>query len=161
MNKNSIKLFLNETYSTFEIKRRLLLLKNFLFKKFFNSEFKKEDFEAKDLQWLDSLGAEFLDQFTKINLMGILEKLEAELKKLPVLTIYIPFEMPDQEAQNLGKWLKENIAPDVIFELRINPDLIGGAAFSYKGVYKDFSLVTKIAEERDKVVGAFKGYLTI
>lgn len=161
MNKdNLLNTFLNQTYSTFEIKRRLLILKNFIYQKYFKSEFKKEDFETTDVRWLENLGEEFFKNFTETNVTITLSELEKELKNLNVLTIYVPFEMPEAEAHNLGTWLKQNISQNLIFELRINPDLIGGAAISFKGVYKDYSLMNTISQNRTQVLESFKTSLS-
>lgn len=153
--------FLDQTYSTFEIKRRLLVLKNFIYHQYFKSEFKEQDFDPKDIVWLKTLGDDFFKSFTEVNSTTTLSKLEESLKKLPVLTIYVPFEMPDGEAQALGKWLNLNISPNLIIELRINPDLIGGAAFSFNGVYKDFSLMNTISKNKTKVLEIFQTYMHI
>lgn len=156
---NLISIFLNNTFTTSDIKRRLLILKAFIYSKFFGSTFTQSDFNQDDLKWLQTLGDQFFVNFTKTNSTFELEKLGEDLKKIPVLTIYIPFETPEAESQRLGTWLKTNIEPSVIFETRIDPDLIGGSALSWKGIYKDYSLRQTLSERRSEILGTFKEFI--
>lgn len=156
---NLINTFLNQTYTTSDIKRRLLLLKNYIYSKFFGSSFTSSDYDAGDIKWLQGLGEQFFKDFTSTNSTLTLAKLEVELKKIRVLTVYVPFEMPDEEVRILGGWLRKNIDPGIIFETRIDPDLIGGTALSWKGIYKDYSLRQTLSEKRNEVLENFKGFI--
>lgn len=158
---NLIGIFLNQTYTVSDIKRRLILLKVFIYSKFFGSSFNEKEYDPTDLKWLQSLGEEFLKNFQAKNASLTLSKLEAEFKKLKVLTVYVPFEIPDTEANQLGQWLRQTIGETMMFEVRIDPDLIGGAAFSWKGVYKDYSLRQTISERRSEILETFKGYVNV
>ncbi|TSC64180.1 MAG: Uncharacterized protein G01um101493_206 [Microgenomates group bacterium Gr01-1014_93] len=158
---NLINTFLNNTYTTSDIKRRLVLLKAFIYSKFFGSQFNPEEFDQADQKWLQSLSEDFFKNFNQTNATMNLEKLDQELKKIPVLTIFIPFEMPLAQTMELGIWVKQNLGSDIIFETRIDPDLIGGSAFSWKGVSKDYSLRQTISERRNEILETFKGYVNV
>ncbi len=156
---DAVNIFLNNTFTTSDIKRRLILLKVFIYSKFFGSTFTSSDYDPADFSWLQSLGNGFFKQFTSTNATIILSKLEDELKQLPVLIVYVPFEMPETEFFRLGNWLKTNLGSNFIFETRIDPDLIGGTALSWKGIYKDLSLRETLLENRNQILESFKEFI--
>jgi len=56
-------------------------------------------------------------------------------------------------------WLRENLdQPRLVFDFKVDPSLIGGCAFVYKGVYKDYSLRARISDNKDKIIGEFRKY---
>jgi len=163
---NILTTFLKETYYQGQISHRLQVLRSFLLKHFFNAS--QVQISQLDSDWLKSLGDDFLKNFTQqagtsgsqLNVYQVLEKLEKDVKKLPTLTVYLPFEMPDEEKNKLGLYLRTNFKKDLIFEIKLDPDLIGGAALSWKGVHKDYSLRERIDQNHDKVLSSLKSFST-
>lgn len=159
MNNKIIDTFLEKTYSMQQAKRRLLILKRKLLKQFFKTEIEDPAPDTEDTNWLDSLGAEFFEQFNNINVYQKIIELEQDLKKNLVLTIYIGFEMPEDEINKLGNWLRNNFKTKMLFETRIDPNVIAGAALSWRGIYKDFSVRQKIDQDQKEILASFKNFL--
>lgn len=151
---NILYKFLETTYYKSQITKRFNALKGFLQNKFFNSP--QSNLNPEDSQWLNSLGEDFLKNFTKLNIYQTLSKLEKDIKVLQTLTIYLSFEMPDEEKDKLGSYLRQNFKKDLIFEIKLDPNLIGGAAFSWKGIYKDYSLRSRIDQNHEQILSSLK-----
>lgn len=158
MEDKTLTTFLKETYYQGQISHRLQVLRGFLLNHFFNAP--QVQMNSQDSDWLKSLGDDFFKNFTKLNVYQVLEKLEKGTKKLQTLIVYLPFEMPDEEKNKLGLYLRTNFKKDLIFEIKLNPDLIGGAALSWKGVHKDYSLRARIDQNHDQVLSSLKSFST-
>lgn len=160
MNQTLLKTFLAQTYSLQQVRRRLRLLRNFLEAKLFKGgDFTKLQTNPYDQQWLQSLGDNFFQNFENEDVYQILSQLEQQINNIPPLTIFIPFDMPEEEILRLGAWLRQNINPNIVFELKLNPDLIGGCALSLKGVYRDYSLKVKIDQSKTAILESLKSYI--
>ncbi|MDO8618932.1 MAG: hypothetical protein Q7R49_03210 [Candidatus Daviesbacteria bacterium] len=154
MDNNILLKFLERNYYRGQINGRLNVLKNYLQKQFFNSP--QSQTSTEDSEWLKSLGEDFFKNFTTLNVYQVLSKLEKDIKLLQTLTIYVPFEMPDGEKDKLGLWLRGNFKKDLIFEIKLDPALIGGTALSWKGIYRDYSLRAKIDQNHEAILSSLK-----
>lgn len=155
---NILTTFLKETYYQSQISHRLQVLRGFLLKHFFNAP--PVQTNQQDSDWLKSLGDDFFKNITQKNVYQVLTKLEKDAKNLQTLTVYLPFEMPDEEKNKLGLYLRTNFKKDLILEIKLDLDLIGGAALSWKGVHKDYSLRERIDQNHDKVLSSLKSFST-
>jgi F0F1-type ATP synthase delta subunit len=113
---------------------------------------------AEDLNFIQSLGIQYFSTFTKVSLNEVFGDISKILDQCKIVTIYIPFELPEQELQKIGGWFKENMGNSVLIELSYDPNLIGGCAMSYQGVYKDFSLSEKIHQNKVQILQSLTSY---
>lgn len=143
---NQLSFLLKDTYSTQQLRSRLRALKNYFDEKFFGQN---QTLNKEDQDWIKNLNSDFLNQFTKINTAEKLEDLQKEINNLAPLIVYIAYEIPKEHVEKIGVWLRENVNPKLIFEIKLDPNLIGGIALSKGGVYKDYSLRARI--EANKV----------
>lgn len=152
--------FLTNTYSLPQARRRLSVLKNYLNEKFFNQPVNESlsAISPEDEEWLKSLPEEFLKNFTKLNCQNQIEDLRTKITNLEPLIIYLPLQIPDIEIDKIGTWLRKNTS-QVIFDTKLNPTLLGGGAFSLKGVSRDYSLKLRIDAQREKILASMKGLL--
>lgn len=112
-------------------------------------------------------GAERLKGFDEELLKGvkssdyskITDYIEDFIKNLEALSIYFVFVPDEKQIKEVGTWLRGNLKnPRLIFQVKIDPALIGGCAIAYKGVYKDYSLRSKIGENKSKLIEEFRKY---
>jgi len=66
-----------------------------------------------------------------------------KIDSLEPLHLFLPKEIPDEELEKIANYLRES-NKNLLLEIKIEPELLGGCALSYKGVYKDYSLKTKL-----------------
>jgi F0F1-type ATP synthase delta subunit len=107
---------------------------------------------------LDQFGLKKKDAF--ISLLrenGIDTKNNSELKKffssiiesiakLPIMSLTIAFEPKEKTLQKLSEWFVMNVNKQAVFDIIVNPELLGGAAIDFNGKHMDFSIRPKFEE---------------
>lgn len=168
----ALETILSNTYTKGDLQHRLTLLREFLEYQFFkphekaNLVFLLNEFINKRGELRDEFNAlmawdyPFYSKFNKENVYDTLGQLEKEASKLPVVTIYLPFALPIFEAPRLGKWLRENIAGNIVAEIKTDPALIGGCSVVWNGTYQDFSLRFYIEKHKGTIQKVVGEYLT-
>ncbi len=159
MQNTTLDTFLATTYTTSQIKRRLTALQFFLNSKIFGGTKSLTNIVVKDQYWIGSLGDNFFNAFNKKTISKELRELGEDLQKVPVLTILVPVELPEDKLSELGAWVRDQFKKQLILEVKINPGLIGGCALIWKGVYKDYSVKASIQVQQKEILGNFKRYL--
>lgn len=148
---------LKNTYSLTQLNHRINTLKSYLLQSFFRSG--KQPLEQADLSWLKSLPASVLQKFNKDNFYQIFNQLNKQANQLKDLTIYLPLEVDDVILADIGRYARKLFGDDLVLDIKYDPTLIAGAALSWQGVYKDFSLRSTIHSKRDQISQNFKKYL--
>ncbi len=159
MSNALLGIFLANTYSTYQARTRLLVLKQHLETRFFNKAQGSQD--PANITWLQSLGEDFFHEINQMNAYQVLGNLEKEIKKMSTLTLFIAFSMPDEEVNRLGVWLRMVMItrPNLLLEIKIDPNLLAGCALSWKGIYRDYSLRQRIETNKEKIIANLKNYL--
>ena len=154
MNVRQIEqIILNNTYTKSDFLKRLTIIREYLEAKFFtDSQLSFSDFLDKlkvslyEREALIRFDDSFFGLFTKDNLYQLIKGLTENLKSLPLLTLYTPVMLDDLQLDELGKWFRQNLNPELIMDIRINPLLVSGCAYVWKGKYKDLSQ-TEVAKQ--------------
>ena len=147
---------LKDTFTLSQLKSRIRALKGSFLKKFFGGEIPNT---ALDLNWISSLPPSFNQQFTKDNVYRIFDELEAQISKLPILTIYLTFEPDEATTYQIGSFARKTFRNTLLLDIKLDPALLAGCALVWNGVYKDFSLRAKLQENRVKILDNFKKFL--
>lgn len=160
MDLKALDLFLKNIYTKTDSLRRARILTQVLDQKLFNSsEDIAKQLNQDDLEWLNGLDKEFLESFNKQNLASQLNWLKDSINQINYLTLYIPFEMPLEEKKNIGQKLRSTYGPRFLFEIKLNPLLIGGCALVWKGIYRDYSLKNRIEQQKQPILSILKEYI--
>lgn len=94
------------------------------------------------------------NEFSAIN-----EMLENFMKNMEMMSVYFVFTPSDEQVKEVGNWLRQNLKNQkLIYEVKVDPELIGGCAIAYKGVYKDYSLRARIDGNKEKLMEEFRKY---
>lgn len=152
-----VDLVLKDSFTHSQALKRLGLLKDFLNGKVFGKE--ESDLSAyspSDRRWLDTLDKNNLAQFNQENIHTLFEQAEKVIKEITPLSVILPFELPERETIELGARLRRDYGPHFLFEVKLDPKLIAGPAFIWKGVYKDHSVKTKIEAQKQQILQIFK-----
>lgn len=158
MNEDFLNILLKENYTLSQLKSRLKIIKSQLSKKFFGGE-EGEVLTSKDSAWFNSLPKEAIGKFNKDNLSQLLTDLANKINNLEILTIYLSFEADDDVLDQIGQKARETVGKILVLDIKYNPSLIAGCALSWKGIYKDYSLHSRIGERRLAISQAFKKFL--
>jgi hypothetical protein len=101
---------------------------------------------------LDEFGITKKDKFmsllrnNKVNpekaadLKAFFTKIQETTNTLPILSLTIAFEPKDKNLQALSEWFVMNIKKQMLFEITVDPHVIGGAKINYKGKFLDASV---------------------
>lgn len=159
MDNEILQIILQNTFTKLSLKHRLRALKNHLEKGLFGAQLNQPSSTAEDIQYLATLPKDFFVQFTKDNLSSTFAKIEDGINELPVLTIYLPFETDDAINLQIGSFARRAFKKIIILETKYDPSLIAGCAFSWNGIYKDYSLKARIEEKKIEILESFKRFL--
>lgn len=154
-----LAVILKETYSLSQLKHRLRILKSNLLRAFFGGN-QDEPVSPEDLNWLKSLPREFYQKFTRDNIYKIFSDLDDAVLKLATVTLYLSFEPDKSTIFQIGSFARKTFnAPSLLLDIKLDPHLIAGAALSWKGVYKDYSLRSQLALKKRELWEEFKKFL--
>lgn len=167
---------LEQTYTRAQLIRRIRVLKDFISFKLYKigsdptkltlaqqiemyltlhqKNLSELDLLRQEGNWLVALGEQFLNLFTPQNSSQIFKVLEEYVATIRPIFVYLPFEMPGNEIEALGQWFKQNIGKRTLYEINYDGDLIAGCALSYGGVYRDYSLKSKLTENSQLIQDA-------
>ncbi len=161
---------LKDTYTLSSLKHRLNVLKTYVIQKLFGNGLPKNQgqLEEIDLEWLKSLSPAFFQNFNKDSAYQLMSQLEKVINQLKTLTIYLAFETDNNSLISIGKYVRKtytqlgttsNTGLPVLLDINYDTFLIAGAALSWNGFYKDFSLSSVIAEKKQLILDSFRKYL--
>lgn len=154
-----ISAILKDTYSLAQLKHRLRILKANLLLTFFGGS-EQDSISPADLAWLKSLPAAFYQKFTRENVYKIFSELDDAALKLNVLTLYLSFDADEGAVSQIGSYGRRTFnAPFLLLDIKKDPALIAGTAISWKGVYRDYSLRSRMALKKNELWEGFKKFL--
>jgi hypothetical protein len=90
---------------------------------------------AAMMEWSDDM---FI-QFTASNIRERILSLQQAVDALPIMTLYIPVTFPETDLVAMATWCRQACAPQLLFDVRIDPRMAGGCAFVWNDTYHDFS----------------------
>lgn len=169
MEQQFLSEILKTTFTVDSFKKRYLALKLLLEKKIYESEEEKHEEKSddelksdnlqKDKKWAEDFDKKLLDQVTNENFKSLNEYINKFIEAGALLSIYFVFIPDHSQVEEIGNWLRKSLNnPNLIFDVKVDPGLIGGCAIAYKGVYKDYSLKARIEGEKSKLMEQFRKY---
>ncbi len=151
--------FFSTTYSIQQARSRIRLLRTHLLTYFFQgADTEKPSLTKTEDPWLSSLDETFYKQFSSQNVYQKIKELESTIASLKPLIIYLAFDIPEEEINKIGIWIRENLQSGVLFDIRTDQNRIGGCAFSRIAKYKDYSVRARIETKRDTVLSTLKSF---
>lgn len=154
---------LEQTYIQVEALSRLRTLKDLILVELFGTKerakLSNEPAAAQHTGWLTTLNQDFFKKFTRENVYDTFNQLEKEIKKIQPLIIYFPFEVTHKDFTPVGQYLRKTYGKNFLAEIKVDPTLIAGTAFVWKGIYKDYSIRKKISENREEILTSLKSFI--
>lgn len=143
-------LLLAGTYTRMDALRRLRILKQLLESRLFGS-ISQPTLSPDDSVWISGVDENLFGFFTRENLYKLCDDMEDRIKKIEVLTVYLPFELPERELVNLGEHLRKDYGKNFLIEIKFDPGLIGGCSLVWHSIMKDYS-IKKMMEDQQGVI---------
>jgi hypothetical protein len=157
---------IEKTYTRKDMARRLRFLREYFEGGYFTfSEDDVTKFLVKkraitdDIEAFMGFGEDFFRTFTKETFYKKIQGIAEAVRKLPVVTVYIPYEPVPAEIVRLGKWFREHIGKTTVLEIKTDATLLGGCAFVFKGTYRDYSLRYYMMKKREEISKVITEYV--
>lgn len=81
-----------------------------------------------------------INQEKAADLKAFFTKIQDTINKLPTLSLTIAFEPKEKTLHALSEWFVMNIKKQMLFEITVDPNVIGGATVNYQGKFLDASV---------------------
>lgn len=156
---NLLEIILQNTYTLDVLKKRIKTLKQKVNIELFHFKVDPKHQEQEYSAWINSLGKDFFKVFTRDDFQEVFEALDKKISEIQPLVIYFSFDPGPSQIILIGEWLREHFGKNFIFDIKLDYSLIGGCAFVWKGLYKDYSVKAKLAQNREKILGSFVNFL--
>lgn len=95
--------------------------------------------EDSDVSALMSLGDGVFSNLTTTTFQKEISALHATVDTLPVMVLYVAVVLPEVELADMAHWCRRECAPALLFDIQIDPQVVGGCAFVWNDTYHDFS----------------------
>lgn len=106
------------------------------------------------LEW----GEEVFGIFNTENIYNQIRDLKEKAGNLPELVLYVPVDLTGKGIEGVGGFVRERLGENVLIDLVIEPNSLGGCAFVWNGKHYDFSLNHFLEEKRADITSLIKSY---
>jgi hypothetical protein len=162
-----ISTMLRNTYTTDELVSRLGLMRKFYEKRLFADgenvtlkEVIESECDEATLEALEEWNKYFTDaEIQPIVIYEALDTVQEDLGGVPAITLYVPVRFTTKQIEGLGIWFRENVQPNILLSLRIDPRTTGGCSFIWKDIYYDFSLRYFIDKQQEEITNMFNTHM--
>lgn len=152
-----LDIILSQTYTQADALSRLQALKDLILFQLFQKGKEVSDLHAPEhsnpqTAWLISIGTDFYKLFNRQNVYTLFDSLEAEIKKLKPLIVYLPIDLPEEAVTELGQYTRQMFGKNFLIDLKVDPTLLAGTALVWNGIYRDYSIRKKIEDNRTDII---------
>lgn len=114
--------------------------------------------EEADEALLLSLDEAVWNDFTPATVTARLTKVRDEADQLPVMKLYVPVHFADKQLAPIAEWARSEVAPGLLFEVTVDPKVVGGCAFVYKDTHFDWSLKRYLRAKKGMITSLLNAY---
>lgn len=114
----------------------------------------RKELDSRQIEALLKWGEEVWRAVVSGGAIGSLSDLSEDFDKLPVVVLYVPTKLLAEELDRLGAWLRRQTGESILLDVRESPKVAGGCAFSWRGVYYDYSFASRLSSKRHQQVVA-------
>lgn len=167
-----IQTLLKTTYTVSDLHRRLRVMQEVLESVLYEEqqqlrmvglakrrgEILKQIANADDAAVLMNLGDALWQDFTPATLMIKMNTMLTESAALPTMTLYVPVAFTEKQLAPISEWVRGNVVANILFEVHVDPKVVGGCAFVYKDRHYDWSLRRYLRSKRGMVTSLLNAY---
>lgn len=158
--KKILDLLTSHSKTTHEASRYIMLLKSYLEAEYFNSPLDLNELNDAEKAWIKTLGEENISQtISKDSLGEILKEVKSAVEKIDILVLFTAVELTTEGYNEVIKKVRSLTNKHLLIDFRLDPTLVAGCSLIWKGVYKDYSLKSRIEKNRDLILSQFKAYI--
>jgi hypothetical protein len=171
MDNSLLQKILSNTYTKSDFYRSISLVQEFLEHAFYNTDDSDDVGHTERIvnharlsgdvtvaERIEEWGEPVLSVFTRENLYQKLKALKEGIEILPELVLYVPVTFGPREIEQIGRWCRQHIDQTIILNISVEPEVVGGCAFVWKGTYHDFSLRYFLQKKEEEIVRLMSAY---
>jgi len=79
-----------------------------------------------------------------------IHELVASLNGASSLNLIVAIEPTEKTLREISAWISQNNNVKVFLNLKVDPNIIGGAVIEYNGSYRDYSLKKRVTKEEEE-----------
>lgn len=106
----------------------------------------------RHIQALRAWGEEVWNHLVSGDLRRTLEDVYHAFTSLPVMVLYVPAPLSEQQTEDIGVWVREQSGEQLVLDLRVSPRAAGGCAFSFNGTFYDYSFASQLSRYHNEIV---------
>lgn len=95
---------------------------------------------------LDLLQGKPLDEALRERIAKTLAEIKKKAEGLQAITLTLAFEAQQSTIDRISSFARQTLGENIIIEINVEPGIIGGAIIVFNGLYRDYSLKTKLEE---------------
>ncbi len=150
-----------------ELARQIRLLRNFLEYRFFTSiettptllEYcAAREIPTEDGDIMKMWRSDFINAFDKHNAYKRINTMTEDIKNLPYISLYAPVALDTASLIKIGAWFRQTTGANMLLDIHIDPERVGGCAIAQNGVYRDYSLHYILEKHKDAVKNVLDTY---
>ncbi len=125
-----------------DFSNRLALIEKEIFETSFNPEkalLEQFGIRKKEV-FMTTLRNNKINVESRIAIKEFIDKIQQKIASLTVISLVLAFEPTDQTLQGLSRWFVLNAKKQVLFEIKVDKSIIGGASILSGGRYLDYSI---------------------
>lgn len=101
-----------------------------------------------------------VDPKDREQLRAFFEDLKKQLTQIPAIGLTLGFHPSPESMRTIAGWIHTNVSENLILDISVDESLLGGAAISFNGFYRDLSLKKSLEDayknNRDIFTGRLK-----
>lgn len=105
--------------------------------------------EPDDIDALAQLGTDWVLEMSESSVPTALQSAHESIEAAPTLTVYVPAVFDEPAEAELGKWCRAELDAQMLLELEVDPNVVGGCAVIAHNTLHEYSLRTELAAQPD------------
>lgn len=87
-----------------------------------------------------------LDEALREKIAKTLAEIKNKAEGLQAITLTLAFEAQQSTIDKISSFARQTLGENIIIEINVEPNILGGAIIVFNGLYHDYSLKTKLEE---------------
>jgi hypothetical protein len=156
---------LTRAFTKADVHRHLWLMRTYLERRWFGTgdAGTLEEFYAhagaseRERAVAGALGDE-VGRLSKETMYPVFDEAQKKVKTLPFLAVSIPIPADEATVERIGSWIRTNVNENVIIDIAVDPKMVGGCAFAYRGFLYEYALHRTIEKNKEKIRSMLNDY---
>jgi hypothetical protein len=120
----------------------------------------RENSTEPETTFFTSIPPELINSVTTKNLHVVLSQLQKEIDSYPTTILYVPTAFTDDAVALLEVWARKELKRELLFDIHVDPSMVGGCGFVHNDVYHDYALPHFMKREPGIVTQLLSSYET-